>query len=193
MKYDNHNFFRRHVKAVSLLALLAVLTIVLAGFGGSPQQPLPPASPVSVGQVTNFQAHADAQIPGSVRLSWNAADNAQVYFVVYLKSSEAVAGNYHSVRTKAFTGTEGRNQRVGGRNALPLHRHRDALELAQLRRNVGKLVGLVIGGAVNWLGSYRQSGVDRLLQCHQWLKLDQQYQLAKRHAAEPVARRHYRP
>ena len=100
-------FLRRYGRVIGLIALLCALTLAMAGFGGSAQAPLPPASPVSVGQVTNLQARAEAQAPGMVRLSWNAAENAQVYFVVYLKSSEAVAGNYDSVRTKAFTGTEG--------------------------------------------------------------------------------------
>ena len=131
-------FLRQHVRVIGLIALLCALTLAMAGFGGSPQAPLPPASPASVGQVTNLQARADAQAPGTVKLTWNAAASAQVYFVVYLKSSEAMAGDYDSVRTKAFTGNRRRNRRVAGGNALPLHRHRDALELAGLRRNVGQ-------------------------------------------------------
>ena len=100
-------FFRRHGWVIGLIALLCALTLAMAGFGGSPQVPLPPASPVGVGQVTNLRASAVSQAPGTVKLTWNSAANAQVYFVVYLKSSEAKAGNYDSVRMKAFTGTEG--------------------------------------------------------------------------------------
>ena len=112
-------FLRQHVRVIGLIALLCALTLAMAGFGGSAQAPLPPASPVSVGQVTNLQARADAQAPGTVKLTWKAAANAQVYFVVYLKSSEARAGNYDGVRTKAFTGTEGA---IGGLAAgTPYH------------------------------------------------------------------------
>ena len=98
---------RRHGRVVVLTALLCALALGMAGFGGSAQAPLPPASPLNVGQVTNLRASATGQAPGTVKLTWNAAANAQVYFVVYLKSSEAMAGNYDSVRMKAFTGTEG--------------------------------------------------------------------------------------
>ena len=42
-----------------------------------------------------------------MQLTWNAADNAQVYFVVYSKSSDLAAGNYVNVQMRPFNGTEG--------------------------------------------------------------------------------------
>ena len=98
---------QRYGRVTGLIALLCALALTMLGFGGSAQAPLPPASPVSVGQVTNLRASATGQVPGTVKLTWNAAANAQVYFVVFLRSSDAMAGNYDSVRMKAFTGTEG--------------------------------------------------------------------------------------
>ena len=98
---------RRYVKTASLLALLCALTLVLAGFGGSPQQPLPPLEPETVGQVTGLRASTEGQGPGTVKLTWNAAENAQVYFVVYLKTDDARAKDYGSTKMATFTTTEG--------------------------------------------------------------------------------------
>ena len=42
-----------------------------------------------------------------MHLTWNAADNAQVYFVVYIKSTDLAAGSYGSVQMRPFNGTEG--------------------------------------------------------------------------------------
>ena len=88
-------------------ALLGALTVALVGFGGSPQAPLPSAEPQSVGPVTNMVASTESQAVGAVRLTWTAAENAQVHFIVYLKSSDNVAGNSSVARMDTFNGTEG--------------------------------------------------------------------------------------
>ena len=92
---------------MGLLALLCVLTLALVGFGGSAQTPLPAAEPQSVGPVANLTASADRQEPGAVRLTWSEAENAQVHFVVYVKSTELTAGNYGSAQMAPFAGSEG--------------------------------------------------------------------------------------
>ena len=92
-------------KNLCLLALLCVLGVALAGFGGSAQSPA--TEPSSVGRATNLRASTVGQDDGSVRLTWSAADDAQVHFVVYLKSSDLEARNFGQVQMVPFTGTEG--------------------------------------------------------------------------------------
>ena len=97
------------LRLAGLLALLCVLAIALAGFGGSPQSPLPTTTgePTFVGPVTNLVASAQGQDAGAVRFTWTAAENAQVHFVAYLKSTDAAARNFGSTQMAAFNGTEG--------------------------------------------------------------------------------------
>ena len=88
-------------------ALLGALTVALVGFGGPPQAPVPSPEPQSVGPVANLVASAEGQTVGAVRLTWTAAENAQAHFIVYLKSSDNVAGNLSVARMQPFNGTEG--------------------------------------------------------------------------------------
>ena len=88
-------------------ALLCALTVALVGFGGHSQAPVPPPEPQSVGPVANLVASAEGQTVGVVRLTWTAAENAQVHFIVYLKSSDLVAGDFSMARMEPFNGTQG--------------------------------------------------------------------------------------
>ena len=92
-------------KNLCLLALLCVLGVALAGFGGSAQSPA--TEPSSVGRATNLAASTVGQDDGSVRLTWSAASDAQVYFMVYLKSSDLAARSFGQVQMVPFAGTEG--------------------------------------------------------------------------------------
>ena len=86
--------------------------------GGVPSgAPVAQSEPATVGAVTGLSASADDQAPGAVRLTWNAAENAQVYFVLYLEEDDFTAGNYGGIRMRAFNGTEGEIAGlVGGRS-----------------------------------------------------------------------------
>ena len=98
---------RWHGLVIGLFVLLCALSIVLAGFAGNAQTPLPAAEPQSVGAVANLTASADGQETGAVRLTWSEAQNAQVHFVVYVKSAELSAGNYGSAQMVPFAGSQG--------------------------------------------------------------------------------------
>ena len=101
------HFLRQHSLGIGLFALLCALTVGWAGFGGNAQSPTPAAEPQSVGAVANLTASVDGQEPGAVRLTWSEAENAQVHFVVYVKSAELSAGNYGSARMVPFAGSQG--------------------------------------------------------------------------------------
>ena len=88
------------------MALAAVVAAALT-LSGSERLAAAQSEPQTVGDVTGFAASVEGQPNGSVHLAWNAADNAQVYFVVYIKSTDLVAGNYGSVQMRPFNGTEG--------------------------------------------------------------------------------------
>ena len=95
-----------HLRLAGLLALLCVLAVALAGFGGSAQSSSPPAEPLTVGPVTDFSASIDGAAPGSVCLTWSAAENAQVHFIYYIEKKELDARNWAAGRMRAFNGTE---------------------------------------------------------------------------------------
>ena len=69
-------WFRLSSWFVCKLALLCVLTAALSGFGGFAQSVLPDLEPRTVGPVTNLAATVEGQPPGSVKLTWTAAENA---------------------------------------------------------------------------------------------------------------------
>ena len=99
---------RCHFRVVCLLAMLGLLALAPVGFGGAPQvQAQAQAEPQTVGAVSNLAARADGQPAGTVRVSWDAADNAQTHFVVYLKSADAAAGSYAGAQMAAFSGADG--------------------------------------------------------------------------------------
>ncbi len=89
------------------MAALAALVAAALTLGGSERLAAAQSEPQTVGDVTGFTASVEGQADGSVHLTWNAADNAQVYFVVYIKSTDLVEGNYGSVQMRPFNGTEG--------------------------------------------------------------------------------------
>ena len=99
-------WFRRRSWFVCKLALLWALMAALSGFGGFAQPVAPYLEPQSVGPVTNLAATVDGQPPGSVQLTWTAAENAQVHFVVYIKATDAASGNFGAVQMASFSGTE---------------------------------------------------------------------------------------
>ena len=66
-----------------------------------------PVEPGFVGRVNDLEATAQVQPGGSVRLSWTPAQNAQTRFVVYIKSSDVLADNYHTARMMPFSGSQG--------------------------------------------------------------------------------------
>ena len=117
MSYRNSNFppnhpalpvsIRSRGPAIGFFALLCVLAMALAGFGGSAQSAPASAEPQTVGPVANLTASADGQEDGAVRLTWSEAENAQVHFVVYVKSAELFAGNYGSAQMVPFAGSQG--------------------------------------------------------------------------------------
>ena len=90
-----------------MTAALAAVVAAALTLGGSERLAAAQSEPQTVGDVTGFTASVEGQADGSVHLTWNAADNAQVYFVVYIKSTDLVAGNYGSVQMRPFNGTEG--------------------------------------------------------------------------------------
>ena len=63
--------------------------------------------PQFVGPVTNLAASALGQESGSVLLTWSEAPNAQVHFVMYVKSAELSASNYGSAQMVPFAGLQG--------------------------------------------------------------------------------------
>ena len=71
-------------------------------------QPAPLAAESnSVGPVANLVASAEGQEAGAVRLTWDEAENAQVHFVVYVKSDELTAGSYSTAQMVPFAGSQG--------------------------------------------------------------------------------------
>lgn len=99
--------FQRRRTWIFLTAALAAVVAAALTLGGSERLAAAQSEPQTVGDVTGFAASVEGQPNGSVHLAWNAADNAQVYFVVYIKSTDLVAGNYGSVQMRPFNGTEG--------------------------------------------------------------------------------------
>ena len=65
------------------------------------------SEPETVARVTGLAASAQGQPPGAVRLTWNAAENAQVYFVYYIEEKEKNARNWSAGRMRTFNETEG--------------------------------------------------------------------------------------
>ena len=77
------------------------------GVSGEPSSTSPQSEPQTVGRVTGLQASSEGQPPGTVRLTWNAAENAQVYMVLFLKHDDVIAGNYANGQMRVFTATQG--------------------------------------------------------------------------------------
>ena len=80
-------------------------TATPAGVAVSPDSPAPD-EPQTVGAVTGLTVTPAGQSDGSVRLTWNEAENAQVHFVVYLKSDDRAARNFGGVRMQAVNGNQ---------------------------------------------------------------------------------------
>ena len=92
---------------IGLLALLCALAVAWTAFGETAQSSLPAVEPQTVGPVANLTATADGQETGAVQLTWSEAENAQVHFVVYLKTAELHASNFGSARMAPFAGSQG--------------------------------------------------------------------------------------
>ena len=98
---------RERARHLCLFVLICALMVALTGFGGSAQSDPSTGEPDAVGRVTNLVATTEGEEAGAVQLTWTAAENAQVHFVVYLKSADSVAGNYGAVQMVPFEGTQG--------------------------------------------------------------------------------------
>ena len=101
------NLIRARVRHLCLFVLICALMVALTGFGGSAQSDPSTAEPDAVGRVTNLVASTEGQEAGAVQLTWTPAENAQVHFVVYVKSADWAAGNYGAVQMVSFHGTQG--------------------------------------------------------------------------------------
>ena len=66
-----------------------------------------PAEPQFVGPLENLTVSVDGQEAGAVRLAWTPAENAQVHFVVSIKSADLAAGNYRAAKMAPLAGSEG--------------------------------------------------------------------------------------
>ena len=66
-----------------------------------------PAEPQFVGPFENLTVSVDGQEAGAVRLAWIPAENAQVHFVVSIKSADLAAGNYRAAKMAPLAGSEG--------------------------------------------------------------------------------------
>ena len=122
--------------------MLGLLAAALAGFGGAPQSggttPATDAEPPAVGPVTNLSASVDGQPLGAVRLTWTAAENAQVYFIAYIKSADITNGSFAAPpQMAAFNGTEGVITGLEPGTPYSFIAVGGALELARLRRGFG--------------------------------------------------------
>ena len=94
-------------RTVVMVGVLAAVVAVLLAFGVSERSASAQSEPETVGAVTGLTATAEGQVDGTARLTWNAAENAQVYFVLYLKEDDFTTGNYGDIQMRAFNGTEG--------------------------------------------------------------------------------------
>ena len=97
--------YRRRQSAVVVGALVAVVAVALA-FGVSERSASAQSEPETVGRVTGLAASVEGQPPGTVHLTWNAAENAQVHFVYYIDEEELNARNWSAGQMRAFNGTE---------------------------------------------------------------------------------------
>ena len=52
-------------------------------------------------------ASSAGESPGSVRLTWTRARNAQVHFVMYTEATDAAIGDYGNAQMMPFSGSEG--------------------------------------------------------------------------------------
>ena len=101
-----------HAKRACLLTMVCALAVAAAGFGGVAQTSA--AEPATVGQATDLQASTVDQGDGEVRLAWTAAQDAQVHFVLYLKTSDLNARDFGQAQMVPFSGTEGLVSGLGG-------------------------------------------------------------------------------
>ena len=101
-----HFLWQRRRVGVILAGILAAAALTLAMFGASERSAAAQSEPETVGAVTDLGATAAGQPDGTVHLTWNAAENAQVYFVYYIEQAEGDAGNWAAGKMRAFNDTE---------------------------------------------------------------------------------------
>ena len=94
---------------LAMLAILAILSVAISAATPARAQTGPSSvtEPTSVGKAANLVASTVGQDDGTVRLTWTGATDAQVHFLVYLKTSDLTARNFGQVRMVPFAGTEG--------------------------------------------------------------------------------------
>ena len=96
------------MKGIAGVLPLALLLAIVLAFGAAPAAAqVATSEPAPVGQVTGLTASSDRMADGAVRVRWQAAENAQAYFVVYIRSDDAAAGNYGGAQMAAFNDTGG--------------------------------------------------------------------------------------
>ncbi len=95
----------RRPAALMTGVLVAVVAALLA-FGVAERSAAAQSEPETVGAVTGLSATAEGKADGTVGLTWNAAENAQVYFVLFVKADDLASGNYAGIQMRAFNGTE---------------------------------------------------------------------------------------
>ena len=104
--YPRRRTLSRSILIAAALAMFVVVGMALA-LKPANAQGTPAAEPTFVGQAANLVASTAGQDDGAVRLTWTGAQNAQVHFLVYLKTSDLTERNFGHVRMVPFAGTEG--------------------------------------------------------------------------------------
>ena len=93
-------------QTVAMVGVLAVVVAALLAFGVSERSAAAQSEPETVGAVTDLTATAEGQPPGTVHLTWNAAEYAQVHFVYYIEEKALNARNWAVGQMRAYNGTE---------------------------------------------------------------------------------------
>ena len=97
-------FVQDHPRLVVVLAGVAAAALLLFGMAASPAEA---SEPQTVGPVTGLTATAAGQPDGTVRLNWNAAENAQVYVVLLLNMDDLQPGKSVNGQMRAFNEPQG--------------------------------------------------------------------------------------
>ena len=143
------------------MGMLGALAAALLIFGLYERPAAAQSEPQTVGRVTGLTATAAGQPDGTVRLTWNAAENAQVYFVYYIEQKEKDASNWANGQMRAFTGNPSAQlDRIGRRREVPTIIAASGYALATLARSnpCGEVLGLLVNRPIRntlWRSSVR--------------------------------------
>ena len=100
-------FVQNHRRSAGvLMGMLGAMVAALLILGLSERPAAAQSEPQTVGRVAGLTATAAGQPDGTVRLTWNAAENAQVHFIYYIERKELYARNWAAGQMRAFNGTE---------------------------------------------------------------------------------------